>query len=458
MTDGGAGTRKLSPSATRGNGAAAAHSSKSSGVAWHRGARPDADTAAGAEAAPIKPLERKAVIAVAVATALVPLLKPGGPFNLAPVDLPIIWAVVTALVWAKTTRARLRFPYLIAFGLSLLGGTLAAIIGPVPQSGAISLLQDIWLVVWCWTLFNVSRTARNFRIVTSAWVYSGLTWAALLIIGIITKNPHLTGVTERNGSRVQLTFGDPNYAANYFFITLMLVWATQRPRRRSHRFAAYAALIVVLAFTGSNGALLSLVVGGSVAMICGVWRRWGAGPAFAVLGVVAVCGALVTTNFSLTSLENQAASSKYAFIRDGLGRGTSVSQRSQLFNEGFKLYEAGSVFGAGPNSTKSRLSKAQATFDKQAHDDYLAALMERGFIGFGAVLLLAGCIVVRAGGVVRAGLRNGYETVLVRPNALLGAAVGTLVAASVYGVLHNRHIWTLLAIVAAASFWGRGYE
>jgi hypothetical protein len=55
-------------------------------------------------------------------------------------------------------------------------------------------------------------------------------------------------------------------------------------------------------------------------------------------------------------------------------------------------------------------------------------------------------------------MRNGYETAIARPNALLGAAIGTLVAASLVGLLHNRHVWTLFAFVAAASFWGRGHE
>jgi O-antigen ligase len=423
--------------------------------------RVDGRIARADHAAREKPLrgdERTALVAIGAVTALLPLLKPGGPFNLAPVDALIVVALLASVLWARTTCARLRFPYLIPVGLALAGGTIGALLGPVPQASAIALIQDIWLVLWCWALFNLSRTARNFRIVMSAWVYSGLVWAALLIIGIITSQPLLTGVTARNGGRVQLTFGDPNYAANYFFITLMLVWATQRPRRRWARLGAYVALLVVIAFTGSNGAALSLLAGGSIAVVGGVWRRAGAAPALVVLALLAVSGGLISSNFSLRGIENRAASSNYAFIRNGLGRGTSVSQRGQLFNESIRLYKAGSVFGEGPNSTKSRLSKDMATFDKQAHDDYLAALMERGFIGFAGVLLLAGILLLRAGGVVREGLRNGYEAVLVRPNALLGAVAGTLVAASVYGVLHNRHIWTLFAITAAASFWGRGYE
>jgi len=44
---------------------------------------------------------------------------------------------------------------------------------------------------------------------------------------------------------------------------------------------------------------------------------------------------------------------------------------------------------------------------------------------------------------------------VVRPNALAGALAGTLVAMTVYELLHVRHVWTLFAVVAAVSIWGR---
>jgi predicted MFS family arabinose efflux permease len=43
--------------------------------------------------------------------------------------------------------------------------------------------------------------------------------------------------------------------------------------------------------------------------------------------------------------------------------------------------------------------------------------------------------------------------VIPRPNALMGAAVGTLIGGTVYELLHVRHIWALYAVVAAASLW-----
>jgi O-antigen ligase len=278
------------------------------------------------------------------------------------------------------------------------------------------------------------------------------------MVGIITSQPLLTGVNARDGSRVQLTLGDPSYAANYFFISIMIMWATQRPRKRWARYLAYAIFVVAMAFTGSNSGVVSLAVGILVAGVVGVWRRAGIAPAVATLALLLASGVLIAKNVSLAQIQTEAQGSKISFIRDGLGRGTSVNQRGMLLGESLKLYTDGSIFGEGPASTKVRLIDSGAQFAKQAHDDYLGALTERGFIGFAGVLLLAVTVFLRAAGAAVSRLRDGYAAVLARPNALLGAVLGTLVAATVYGLFHNRHVWTLFAIAAAASFWGRGHK
>ena len=42
---------------------------------------------------------------------------------------------------------------------------------------------------------------------------------------------------------------------------------------------------------------------------------------------------------------------------------------------------------------------------------------------------------------------------IVKPNALLGALAGTLVASTVYELLHVRHVWALFGLLAALSIW-----
>ena len=159
---------------------------------------------------------------------------------------------------------------------------------------------------------------------------------------------------------------------------------------------------------------------------------------------------------SLSGIQASAAGSRYAFIRQGLGRSPdSAGQRQSLLQESIGLYERGSPLGEGPVSTKSRLEREQAPLIKEAHDDYLAALIERGPIGFVGVLLLVSSLALRGMFATRAKLAAGFAAAVARPNALVGALAGTLVAGTVYELLHVRHIWTLFALVAALSIWGR---
>jgi O-antigen ligase len=92
---------------------------------------------------------------------------------------------------------------------------------------------------------------------------------------------------------------------------------------------------------------------------------------------------------------------------------------------------------------------------KEAHDDYLAALLERGVIGLAGLLLLLGTVAFRGLGTTGSRLRPGFEAIIARPNALLGAVLGTFVASTVYELLHLRHLWALFGIVAALAIWGR---
>jgi O-antigen ligase len=174
----------------------------------------------------------------------------------------------------------------------------------------------------------------------------------------------------------------------------------------------------------------------------------------AALALVVLSGFVVATSVTPTDVQDAAAGSRYPFVRDGIGRSESEAEyRGLLMREGWGLYLTGGLAGSGPVSTKVRLQHAGAPYVKEAHDDYLAALIERGLLGvLGLALLVAslGLKTVRTG---TARLREAYRDVLVRPHALVGAVAGTLVAGTVYELFHVRHVWALFAIPAAVSIW-----
>jgi O-antigen ligase len=331
----------------------------------------------------------------------------------------------------------------------LAGGALGAIAGRWPVPGALALVQDVVLVLWCWTVANVASTVGRLGLLLRTWAYVSIVWVLLMIVGVMTHTTVLSGQTERQGHRAQLTLADPSYAANYFFISIMVIWATGRPRRRSVRIVAYALLLIGIALTGSNSGVLSVVTGTVVATSIGTYRRFGWVAAVGALGAMVVAAALVSSTVSLASIQDRASASRYGFIRDGIGRGTSVEQRGTLLRESLRLYRDGSLLGEGPVSTKPRLRAEMAPFEKEAHDDYLAALIERGVVGFAGILALVAALLSRMAVLARA--RTGIVLAVARPNALVGAAAGTLVAGTVYELLHVRHVWALFALLAAAS-------
>jgi len=400
--------------------------------------------------------ERLAVGLTACVIALLPLALPIGPGNSAPIDGFLVIAVGACLLWASAAGHRWRLPYAISACLIVVGGALGALGGPVPSLGLTAIAQDVLLIAWCVAVANISHSAANLRTLLATWAYSSIGWAISLFVGLTIHSPLLTGQTARQGSRAAITFDDPNYAANYFFISIMVIWATACPRRRWVRIAAYVALLAAIALTGSNSGIVEVIVGMTLAGLLGVCRLAGFAPAVTLLAVLVVGGYVAATTISLESIQNAGRRSSYAFVRDGIGRSAQTGgDHALIVREGLRLYGEGRPLGDGPVSTKLRLRAENAPRVKEAHNDYVAALVERGAIGLLGVLALVASIGFRTVSVNTGGLKEGFGAVVKRPNALAGAVAGTLAAGIVYEFFHVRHVWTLLGLVAALSIWGR---
>jgi len=400
--------------------------------------------------------ERLALGTTAIAVAAVPLVWPSGPGNSAYVDPLITLAVASCLLWLGASGHRLRFPFAAGMALFMLGGALGAYAGPVPRAGVLALMQDAFLLAWCWAIANLCSSPRRLRVLLYTWVYSSIGWGVLLFVGLATGASGLSGQTSAEASRTALTFGDPSFSANYYVVSIMLIWATGRPRRRPFRLLAYGLLVAAILSTGSNSGMVSLTVAVVVAGVLGVYHRRGPIPALTALAFVTLAGMLVVSTLSLSDIQARAHESRFAFVRDGIGRSeVSESQRGMLLSESSRLYQSGGPFGQGPVSTKTRLDEEMAPFVKEAHNDYFAALTERGAIGFIGLLVFLAALGLRTVPLARERLAHDFAAVVIRPNALVGAVLGSAVAFSVYELLHLRHLWILFAFVAAISIWGR---
>ncbi|HXT94242.1 MAG TPA: hypothetical protein VN714_33835, partial [Trebonia sp.] len=186
---------------------------------------------------------RLPLVLSAVAVVMLPVTVPRGPGNLGPADLFIVLAIAAWLFSAVADGQRMRFPYALGIGLLMAGGAIGGLAGPLPDAALLALVQDLLLLAWCWALVNVCGSPGRADVMLKAWVYSAISWACVLFVGLAAGLPALTGQIPTEGSRTALTFGDPNLCANYFYISLALVWATGRPRRRSLRVLVSVLMI-----------------------------------------------------------------------------------------------------------------------------------------------------------------------------------------------------------------------
>ena len=401
---------------------------------------------------PVTPASPSLRRVIAAAVACMPLLSPSGFGNTSPADLPIVLAILGVLLWLSRNRVRLHVPYAAGMWLMILAGALAALANLQIRSTAV-LAQDLFLLLWVTIIANAVRADRSLvRLVCSSWCWSGIVCATLLVVGRLAGISWLAGQTDRDGSRAALTFGDPNLAGNYFVSCLFLVLASRCPRRGWLRAGAVILLVLAVVFTGSQGAMLGMVVGVGVAAIVGSWRSRGPITATGLACGVALVGGLLVTSVDWTSLQEQAASSG-PVLHDSFGRGDSSSQdRQVLFAEGQRLFWNGNLVGVGPGRTEATLAAIPAPYVKEAHNDYMATLVELGVLGGVGLVVLLASISARlarvAGRPGRASETAAVRDLLPAPQFLVAMGASFLIAGLFYEVLHFRHLWAFLGLLA----------
>ena len=428
-------------------------------------ARPGGATPEPPEITPVTPpaSRRRNMVTVVVCAAIaaMPVLVPAGTGNTAPADVFLAAAIFIGALWFSSRRQAMRFPYLVPIGLSILAGALAT---TVAYSGAyvsvggglVSLIQDAFLLAWGITIANLGRDPALLAAITRAWALSVTCAAALMILGVFGHIDVLSGETARNGVRAAFTLGDPNLAANYFICSLLVLRAARYPRRRVLRWLCCAVIVAAIVLTGSNGGALVLVITTVLGALFTLARRRGAVPAIITSAALAFAVLAIAPHVHVQSIVAQAQASS-PLLKDSIGRqAESSGSRSTILSESEQLYfTSDTPFGIGPGGTKSAFQAHQFGYVKMAHDDYSAALLERGVLGGIALIFLIVIIAARCRRIGSRPLRPEYAAIFPRPELLGAAVIGMLISGMFYQVLHFRHLWALLGIIAAMDLWGR---
>jgi O-Antigen ligase len=385
--------------------------------------------------------------------ASLPVLMPKFANNLAPADLGLVVGIGMVLLWAGSTRQPLRLPFAAGMGLMVIAGTLSALVGDLPWLGIITVAQDLYLLAWAAAVANFGRSAAAAGFLVRSWCLTATIWAVGLVAvygpAVITGGSD----TERAG----FTFGEENAAGLWFVLSLMVVLAARYPRRRSWRAVAIGSLLLGIALSGSLGAISGLLAGLATALLLQVRARRGPDTAIALSLALLLAGGSVGLLVIRSDLIQAASASPNTVIRNSIGRGAdSSSDRIQLASETLGLWGTSGLLGRGPVTTEHTLRQQLAAYPHEAHNDWVAALIERGVLGMAGLLLLALEIFLLAVAIwnpVR--LRSGFAAALPAPAYLVGALVTVAVYSLTHEALHERPLWTLLGVVAAFGLWGR---
>jgi hypothetical protein len=391
-------------------------------------------------------------IAVAIGIAALPLLVPLGG-GTALVDVVLLGAIAITFLWLGSTKTPAHLPYAGAVSLIVIGGTIGAFRSPVQALSTLTIIEDIYLLIWAMAVANVVRTPAALRTVLRTWCVTAPIWALALILFVAKSGTGVLNTTT--GSRASFAFGDDNGLALYFVVTLMVIWACRTPRNRILRAAAIGTLLIAIALTGSLAGILGLVAGVAavVTVTIAVRRDVVAAMSFVLVALV-LFGALWV---SAAPIARWAQSSKYAVIRNSLGReAASKTGRQLLTDEAWQLYRTDGSLGVGPASTKTWLAGDQAPYVKEAHDDWTAALVERGAIGLIGVGFLFAVFALRATRIADPKrLSDAFVRVIPAPAALMGAVVTIAVYSVTHEVLHDRTAWAAMGLVAGVFLWAR---
>jgi hypothetical protein len=398
--------------------------------------------------------ERFPLWAVATAIAALPLLTPQGLGNTAPVDGFILVAVVATLLWAAQSRQPLRFPYAAGIGTMIAAGCLAALFGHFPYAGILAIIIDIFLFAWVATVANVGRTGEAAGFLLRAWCLTGSVWG-VAFVAFFSHTLASTGSANAYSARVGFTLGETNGAGLYFALTILMILAGRCPRRLRWRVPVIACLVFDLLLTGSLAGIGGFLAGMALALVVRTAARTSGAAALVLLVVFAVAGAGLYEVMHRGQVVERAQSSPNHLLRNSIGRAQqSAWERQMITEETLHLRATSTALGLGPDATKGTLKLEHAPYPKEAHDDWTAALVERGMLGFLGLLLLVGEIAVRAS---RAGsqrrLGPGFSAGLPAPEFLVGALATLAVNSFTHQVLHDRNVWTLLGLLAAFSLW-----
>ncbi len=279
-----------------------------------------------------------------------------------------------------------------------------------------------------WALLHIAQSVFAFTVFFAAY---RLFWErradlrifrTVVIIGVVLAVVALAVETGDN-DRAAGTFPNPNYAANFLVASLIVVWGGIRTLPRRLVLCGIVGIGLVLSASFGGLLMLAVALGYHVLRLLTLRTLVFVGTACAVLVLVIVTFDRAP-DISFESIEITPTLSAQRFDRSGSGR--------------LDLWEAATAsfvrdpLGTGPDGIRALELVDRG---KEAHNSYVAYLVERGPLGLLGLL-----------GLGVAFWRHSQPGSTAR-TLILAFAVANLVRET----LHYRHLWLLLALAYVAD-------
>ncbi|MGH7743084.1 MAG: O-antigen ligase family protein, partial [Candidatus Eiseniibacteriota bacterium] len=329
-------------------------------------------------------------------------------------------------------------------------------------------LQDAYLFAWFIMLANVLTGRGDLRSLRIAWVLAACTVSIVGLIGVATHGgDSVAAVLNPKGFRAMGTFDQPDELADYLAMSVFMALSLTGRTSRLLRWFAIALMLAAMAATKANGGVLSLAAGLIAWSVVRVWAL-GVSPAGWIAGGLIAVSAVLLVVWIVAGLGVGSAQLSRLEANSFLGRmGHSSEGRERIWASLGRRYQAHPL-GIGPGNSRWQTvtieererptaghldtydSGADPFLSKEAHNDYLAYMIERGPLALIGMLILrwqAFMRILRSGrGMHSAGDRAASGALTA---ALFGAWVASCLNANTIETLHFRHVWLFLAMVCA---------
>jgi len=371
-------------------------------------------------------------------TALMPVVRPALPFSTTVFDYVNV-AFMALLLLCLSSVGKIEFRLLAPMFVILLGSLFSMLNTEAPGANILTLLKEGYLLCFFWTIYNLVKTKRLLETVAVSWMIVAGVEGALVIA------EYLLGGTLR----AQGTFANENMAASYLGTSLFVVLY---PFERRHLLVRGCVLVLCtggIVATNSISAILGWSVSGGV-MAC-LYVIYGSRRQNALLGLIGAGIVIVISSAVAQSYREH----------DYLARlPRSFGGRFSLWSVGTQeILQNPMGIGFGPGSFKEVGFIPGGEWGTghrgELHSDYLSFLVERGLIGFCGLV----CLVATLGGMCWRCIQLApTEAELMWALGLCGMLVFTLTDSISHEVLHYRHVWLTVGLIAVQRRLSASYS